>query len=222
MSVNVDRLFTVCLLGGFAACVLLVPTAGVLGRLLRLPRLRLVPRIRLPHVRLRLRLPRLPRLRVARGARPVARPGAAPVPPSLQGPVLIPPGTVPVLFGLLTTFFGAAGLVCRNSLHLSPGRSVLLALFAAAAAAAAVALALWRYFLEGAGASEVRGRLLLGTTAHVTLAIPRDGVGAIAYVADGKRVTMPARSNNGGELAQKTAVMVVEVDGHAAVVERVR
>lgn len=123
------------------------------------------------------------------------------------------------MLGLFATLFGGIGLFCRSNLQLDPLASVWFATGGAMAATVLAVFALWQYFIAGAEASEVRGGTLLGKIAHVSIAIPQDGVGAVAFVAEGKRVSIPARARNGHALDQRSAVMIVDMLGHTAVVE---
>jgi membrane protein implicated in regulation of membrane protease activity len=221
----IDKVFLGCLLGGLGLSLLMVLSAGALHRF-RLPRLHVRVGLRLPRFMPRVHLPRLhaPKAPVARPhVRVAARPAsagqaaeAAAVAPELA---LFPPGTVPIFLGLFATVFGGAGLIVHGQLHWGGLPSVLLAIVAGLVLSLATAYGLWAYFLSGSGASEVRGGSPLGTIGHVSLAIPAGGVGAIAFMAEGKRVTMPARTKDRTELAQKTAIIIVDIDGHQAVVE---
>ena len=207
VDTTVDRVFAVCLLGGFAAAVLLVLSAGLWTRL-RLPRVRLPHLFHLhePHVHVARPRARVPH---ADGVLPLHAVDAT----------LFPPGTVPIFLAVFVTLFGAGGLLCRNSLHLPAALSLPLALIGGLIVTALVAFALWRYFLSGAQASEVRGETPLGKPGHVSITIPADGVGAIAFVTEGHRVTMPARCKTARELPQLTDIIILDVVGHTAVVE---
>jgi membrane protein implicated in regulation of membrane protease activity len=141
-----------------------------------------------------------------------------PAGPALDA-ALFPPDTIPVMLGLFATMFGGVGLFCRSNLQLGALASLWFATGGAAAATVIVVFGLWHYFLAGAEASEVRGGSPLGKIGHVAIAIPEEGVGAIAYMAEGKRVSIPARARNGHPLDQRAAVMIVDMLGHTAVVE---
>jgi len=58
----------------------------------------------------------------------------------------------------------------------------------------------------------------IGSVAHVTIAIPQRGVGAIALVVGSRRTTLPARSDHGQALALGTEVVVLELHRRVAVV----
>ena len=59
----------------------------------------------------------------------------------------------------------------------------------------------------------VLGSRIAGAVGVVVVTIPEGGVGAIALVLGGKRLTIPARADGGGELAAGVEVAVVEIEG---------
>ncbi len=200
----IDRVFAGCLIGGCGVSLLMLLSAGLLSRA-RLP-IRL-PKIRLPRLgRVRARVPRLPK--------GVSKPGIA-----QAGVLFVPPGMLPIVLGLVTTFFGAGGLALHAKLGLGALTSVLAASGLSIVLTGAMVLGLWQYFMAGTGESEVKGGTPIGKIGHVSVAIPEDGVGAIALVSNGKRVTMPAVAQTGASLSRGADVMVVDVAGPKAVVE---
>lgn len=60
--------------------------------------------------------------------------------------------------------------------------------------------------------------VLVGSIAHVTIAIPRHGVGLIALVVGSRRTTLPARSSDGLALERGTEVVIVDLARRVAVV----
>jgi membrane protein implicated in regulation of membrane protease activity len=228
---TIDKVFGACLIGGFGFAVVMLLSAGAASRL-RFPRLRMgrlrLPRMRLPRPRVaaRLRPPRLPRVRTPRvvaTAGTAAAKARLPRPASPPGPVvdaaLIPPGTLPIMLGLFATLFGGTGLFCRSNLQLDAFASLWFATGGAAAGTVVAVFALWQYFIAGAAASEVRGESPLGKIGHVAIPIPEDGVGSVAYMTEGKRISIPARARNGHALDRQAAIMIVDMLGHTAVVE---
>jgi membrane protein implicated in regulation of membrane protease activity len=202
MDETIEKLFASCLLAGSVFSLLFCLAGSSISRLrrfgaaLRLPRL--VPRLRRPRVRVPgLRFPRRG-LRLTAGAQP---------------------WVAPLLAGLLMTLFGAAGLMLRILAAWSATASLVGAgAFGLAAALAGVWLA-GRWFAETA--EQIQGNPLLLTVGHVSVAVPQNGTGAIAFVAEGKRVSIPARSHDGHPLRQGTRVIVVDRRGPTAIVEQV-
>jgi len=59
---------------------------------------------------------------------------------------------------------------------------------------------------------------VLGALAEVSVTIPKQGMGEIAYVSGGARQTISARSADGTEFKQGTSVKVLRVDQGVALV----
>lgn len=60
--------------------------------------------------------------------------------------------------------------------------------------------------------------LIVGSIAHVAVAIPANGVGLIALVVGSRRTTLPARHHDGHAVPHGTEVAIVEMSGRVAVV----
>lgn len=125
------------------------------------------------------------------------------------------PSFLPATLGISITSFGLFGLICRVLLRLDAVLSIAIAI------ALSVLLFSWlvaatRKLLANTG-KPMEGSSLVGSIAHVCLAIPQDGVGAIAYQSEGKRHTMPARSPK--PLDPGIRVVVTDLHRRVAVVE---
>lgn len=127
------------------------------------------------------------------------------------------PGQVPVTVSAFLLGFGAAGLVLSETLGFGAFVSILGATLSGGILVAAVVALLRRLF--GGEATPMAGGTLVGTACHVCLAIPDDGVGAVAYHAEGKRHTMPARTADGHAVAPRTEVLISDLRAGVAVVE---
>ena len=85
-----------------------------------------------------------------------------------------------------------------------------------AAGMAVALLVLWglnKVFAAVQSSSEVKVAGLIGTTAEVISPIPEGGVGEIAYVAEGTRLSAPARTPDGRPVARGTRVKIVRIAG---------
>ena len=221
---TLDKVFLGCLIGGFAFAALMGVSAGAASRF-RLPYVRGFPRlhVRLPRLRLpRIRLPRLqaPKVAVAAAAERVVAGGQASAQVVQTAAVpLLPPGTAPFIIGLCMAFFGLSGLFFHRYIGLPAVLSVVPAGGVGVVASLGIALFFSRYLLAGEAASEVRGGSLLGKLGHVSVAIPEGGVGAVAFQAEGKRVTLPAGARDGLALGQGVRVMIVDTEGQRLIVE---
>ena len=114
--------------------------------------------------------------------------------------------------------FGAAGYLLQRSLP--PGAALAGAAVAGAAGFGVSALLLRAWAVPGARREVVDERYLLqGHPATVTRGIPADGTGEIAYEADGRRWTVPARAWDGQSLARGAEVAIDRVEDGVAYVE---
>jgi membrane protein implicated in regulation of membrane protease activity len=77
----------------------------------------------------------------------------------------------------------------------------------------------FKLFRVTQGSSEALMQQVIGKEAQVTLAIPPQGLGEIAYVARGSRYNVPARSEDGQTLPAGTLVTVVTMDDTVCVVK---
>lgn len=196
-GISIEQVFGACLLAG-TGLSLLVLLSGGRGRL-RIP----LPRgaqLRVPRVRLPFRLPRLKLGR--RSGRTAAQ----------------LPWTSPFLVSLFLTAFGASGLLLRVSLGVTAVASFWGALGIGSLTSTTLALGAARWLREQ---DPETGAVLLGIVASVSLAIPAGGVGSIAYHANGRRATMPARCRSGAGLAPGSRVVVLAIEERVASVSEI-
>jgi hypothetical protein len=127
------------------------------------------------------------------------------------------PGAVPATIAALLVGYGFTGLVLRVLLHINAAASVAGAAVGAVAFAAAC---IWMLFKLFSGqAKPTQGVTLLGLTCTVTLTIPAKGVGAISYVVEGQRRTMPAKTTCGDTLVSGSRGMIVDFDSGVALID---
>lgn len=151
---------------------------------------------------------------------------AAPVPPHEAAGTYDAAAEPSPVFNLqvaaaLVVAFGVSGyLLTRFTALGALPRTAIAGLLAAVSAAAAVLL-IARWAIPGAREEAVDERYLLqGHPAQVTRAISPDGTGEIAYVADGRRYAVAARSLDDDALARDTEVAIERVEDGVAYVER--
>jgi membrane protein implicated in regulation of membrane protease activity len=84
---------------------------------------------------------------------------------------------------------------------------------------ACVCFLIARLFLRGS--VPVGGSALVGNLARVSVPIPPNGVGAIAYFGGGRRATLSARSEEHQALARGAWVVVVDIERRTAIVRPV-
>lgn len=225
---SLDEVFAICLLAGFGLSVLLVVSGGRLGQALKLfgRSFRLLRWLFLPFAWLGRTLFR----RVVhstghvsqgqrwqlRGAMRQASGTARNT--SIEAPAAGRAGIgMGWMMSLILVLFGICGLWLRTRLHLALQTAFGAAAIIALLLALLLSRTLGRYLSDSARPVE-REPLLLAT-GHVSVSIPAGGVGSIAYVAQGRRVTMPARGKDHIALSRGTPVVVVDLAGKVAVVE---
>ncbi len=119
----------------------------------------------------------------------------------------------PLVIAFFLTCFGATGIILTKL-----GFFGVLAIVCALAAGTVLAWLLLNFFNKVLGnlqsSSEVRLSALVGEEAEVTVAIPEQGFGEIAYVAMGQRITAPARSNEAVLIPRFAAVRITRIVGN--------
>ena len=124
----------------------------------------------------------------------------------------------PITISTFITAFGAVGIISRQLFEVSGPVSLLLSTLGGLLLSGLMFLFYSRFLIGSQGSSEVRVSQLVGLTAEVTAPIPEDGVGEIALVAQGSRVTYPARSSQGTPIKRGTLVVIDQMLGTQALV----
>lgn len=124
----------------------------------------------------------------------------------------------PVTVAGFVTAFGAFGILALNLFGASARFSLLWASLGGLAVGVASHLVFYFAFIKPQGSSEVTIRDVLGARAEVITPIPDGGLGEIAFVAQGARVTMTARSAEPGPLARGATVVIDDRVGSVAIV----
>jgi hypothetical protein len=198
---TLDSVFAASVALGFAFALLLVLTSG-----------------RTPKVRL-FKLGRVGRVRLVGRVGPTSPTGptrlTSPTSPraSLWESV---PGALPVGIGSFLIGFGLCGLALRSFPITDLGRALMSGAFGTLFTTLFL-LFVAHYF--GGGAKEDNGSALVGAIARVSLEIPSDGSGRIAFEKGGRRGTMPARCQDGRAMPKGTTAFVVGVESGTALVE---
>ncbi len=126
------------------------------------------------------------------------------------------PGAIPVAIGAFLIGLGLFGLALKSLAVADWGRVLMSGAFGTLFSTLFLAFVA-HYF--GGGAREEAGGALVGAVARVSLDIPSDGTGRIAFERAGRRVTMPARSHDGYALSRGASAFVVGVVAGTALVE---
>ena len=126
----------------------------------------------------------------------------------------------PITIANFVTSFGGFGLVATQLLHIPDPISLLVATSGATCIAAIMFLFYSKVLIAGEGSSEVRVADISGTTGEIIIPIPKDGLGQVAFVARGTRMTRSARSADGKPLPRGTIVTIQAIAGSTVVVNR--
>jgi membrane protein implicated in regulation of membrane protease activity len=124
----------------------------------------------------------------------------------------------PITISTFITTFGAVGIIARQMFGVSAAYSLLWSTLGGLLLASAMFLFYSRFLIGSQGSSEVRVSQLVGLTAEVVAPIPKGGIGEIAVVAQGSRVTYPARSTTGTPIQRGTLVVIDQMLGTQALV----
>jgi membrane protein implicated in regulation of membrane protease activity len=128
------------------------------------------------------------------------------------------PSITPFTISSFITGFGAAGIIANLAFHVSAIVSLLWAALGGFVFGGLTQLFFGVFLLRSQGSSEVRVGGLAGTVAEVTIPIPPESNGQIAFVYQGRRVTYSARSSRNQEIRRGTQVQILRVVGGTAVV----
>lgn len=122
-------------------------------------------------------------------------------------PVIAPlsPATISVFLAT----FGGVGIILTTLFDFSLALSLPIAAASGLVVGGAVFALFYHLFTAVQGSSEPRMAEATGVTGEVTVSISKEGVGEVAFVVRGSRLTSPARSQEGVELPRHTAVRIV-------------
>src|SRR5262245_35866534 len=125
----------------------------------------------------------------------------------------------PVSIALFVTTFGGIGILLKKF-----GTPTAVQIPAAALSGVVVgglfSYAFYKVLQSTQGSSHARAGEEIGIEAEVTVPIPNDGLGEIAYVVRGTRFTNPARTVDGKELPARVVVKIVKQVGNTYLVQK--
>lgn len=125
----------------------------------------------------------------------------------------------PLTLATFVAAFGAIGLVATGLFDASDRISLVWAALGGLFFSVMVYFAFTYLLIKPQGSSEVHVAELAGKSAQVITPIPLDGMGEVAMVSQGGRVTYSARSQHGNPIDRGATVRVVHVSGGIAYVE---
>lgn len=124
-----------------------------------------------------------------------------------------------VMAGAITTF-GAVGLISMEGFGLDGLISTFIALGFAGAIGAALFFGIVKFMYGSQSNSVFSLDDTVGTEADVITPIPESGLGEIAFVANGTRYTLSARSMEGTVINRGKTVIIRDVQNNVAVVQQ--
>jgi membrane protein implicated in regulation of membrane protease activity len=126
----------------------------------------------------------------------------------------------PLVISSAITAFGAVGLIAKTGFGMADILSAVVALGFAGVIGALIFFGIVKFMYGSQSNSVFSLNDLVNTEAEVITPIPANGMGEIAYVANGVRYNLSARSSDGEDIARGTTVIIREVAGNAAYVQR--
>ncbi len=114
----------------------------------------------------------------------------------------------PLVMACFLATFGGTGMLYRKLLGDNPWLHAPLAAVSALALGFAIAFGIWKLTTTFSSHQNARASDVLATMAEVSVTVPAQGMGEIAYVSGGTRQTLSARSADGKEHKQGGSVKV--------------
>lgn len=127
----------------------------------------------------------------------------------------------PYVMASFATGFGAAGIISTLAFNATAFVSLIWATLGGILLGGAMQFFFGAILLRSQGSSEVRVSSMEGTLAEVTVPIPEESNGQIAFIAQGRRVTFVARDVDNGAIPRGRQVEIVRVVGGTAVVREI-
>ena len=124
----------------------------------------------------------------------------------------------PLVIASAIVSFGAIGLITKLGFDLKDLLSAVIALASAGSIGALIFFGVVRFMYGSQSDSTYSINDLIGAEADVITDIPESGAGEIAYLVNGGRYNLPARSYNGVPIKKGEVVKIREISGNFACV----
>lgn len=128
----------------------------------------------------------------------------------------------PQVIAAFATGFGGGGYIVSRSTELPPIACLGIAMGSGFFVAFLVFVLISKLFIKAQASSEPRTNELIGTTAEVTIGIPKNGTGEVGYTTMGTRYTAPAVAISGEEIPSRTLVLIQRITAGLFHVEPLR
>lgn len=126
----------------------------------------------------------------------------------------------PLVISSAITAFGAVGLAAKAGFGMGDILSAVVALAFAGIIGVVIFYGIVKFMYGSQSNSMFSLDDLADTEAEVITPIPAKGMGEIAYVINGVRYNLSARSSDGVEIGRGAAVIIRSVSGNAAFVQK--
>lgn len=126
----------------------------------------------------------------------------------------------PLVISCAITAFGAVGLIAKTGFGMGDILSTVVALGFAGVIGVLIFFGIVKFMYGSQSNSVFSLDELVDTEAEVITPVPAKGMGEIAYVISGIRYNLSARSADGEDIKRGETVIIREVTGNAAVVQR--
>jgi hypothetical protein len=120
----------------------------------------------------------------------------------------------PVTIAMFVTSFGAGGIISMHVFEITGIGSLGIATLTGFVIASITFVIFYKMFKMTQGSSIPSATEFAGLDAEVITGIPADGLGEIAYVVRGSRLTGPARSDDGKPHTPHSTVKIARVTGN--------
>ncbi len=125
----------------------------------------------------------------------------------------------PISIATFITSFGAIGIIATRGFGASEGLSLVWAVIGSLIFAIGSHVLFFYFFIAPQASSAVHMGALVGATAEVTVPIPGNSVGEVAYVAMGERHTSTARSADNKDIPRGALVTIEGLAGTVMIVK---
>lgn len=126
----------------------------------------------------------------------------------------------PITIANFVTSFGGFGIIATQMFRLPDVVSLIPASVGGICMAAIMFVFYTKFLIAEQGSSEVRMVDISGTTAEIIVPIPRNGLGQVAFVVRGSRMTRSARSDDGKPVQRGAIVTIKAIAGNTVIVSR--
>ena len=140
------------------------------------------------------------------------------VPAGVDQPEVGVPSLSPITIASFVTAFGGFGLIALGLFEAGGRWSLLLAAGGGLLVAVIAHFAFGYFLIAPQGSSEVRFKDIVGAVGEVTTSIPADGLGEVAFVAQGGRVSYPAKTATGQPIHRGTTIVIEQLSSGVVIV----